>query len=256
MEEHNKHATHTEHHKPVHKEKGTITFKKSSMWKFGTFLFAALFLISVFGGFGGNSGAAPSAPTPTAPTNPPAVGGEVTVEINGDDPILGDADAEISIVEFSDFQCPFCSRVADGAIADFKSSSYFSNGEVNLIYKHFPLSSIHPYAQNAAEASDCANKQGKFWEYHDVLFANANALDDNSLKAHAETVGLDLDAFSECLDSNEFEASVKTDLDQGTSAGARGTPYFVVVNHKSGDTQVISGAVPWSNFESAINALQ
>lgn len=236
------------------KKEITIKLKKDTLWKAGAFLFAALFLISILGGFGDISfkkGASPTAPSgPTAPT------GDVKVEIESNDPVLGEKDAEISIVEFSDFQCPFCQRVADGALAEFKNSDYFKNGEVNLVYKQFPLNSIHPYAQNAGEASLCAQDQEKFWEYHDELFANQDALDDLSLKAHAQTLGLDLDQFNGCLDGDKKKAEVENETKQAGDAGARGTPYFVVINNKSGKTSVVSGAVPWANFETAIKSVK
>jgi protein-disulfide isomerase len=236
-------------------EGATFTMKKSTVWKMATFIFAGLFVISFFGildggptgeviGGGDNGGAG---------TPPPA--GEIKVTISSDDPVLGDADAPISIVEFSDFQCPFCARAANGAIADFKNSDYFKDGEVNLVFKQFPLNSIHPQAQKAAEASECANDQGKFWEYHDLLFLNQNALDLTSLKSYAGQLGLNQLEFDGCLSSGEKASSVKEDLDAASAAGGRGTPYFVIVN-EDGDTQTVSGAVPWANFEGAIASLQ
>jgi len=230
-----------------------IKLKKSDLWKIATVVFAVLFLISLFGGFNGfkDGGSEKN----IAPTENKGVAESVKVEINDDDPVLGDEKAKISIVEFSDFECPFCARAASGAIADFKNSDYFKKGDVNLIFKQFPLTSIHANAQKAAEASECANKQGKFWEYHDVLFANQRALDVNSLKAYASNLKLNMGDFNSCLDSGEFAASVANDAKQGMSAGARGTPYFVIVNHKNGNSQIVSGAVPWANFETAINSL-
>ncbi|MEK6922525.1 MAG: DsbA family protein [Nanoarchaeota archaeon] len=238
------------------KANGTITLKKSTMWKIGTFLFAGLFVISLFtGGFGigsDNSGAtgkvvAPS-PTPTV-----AGSGSIRVTIDKDDPVLGDPDAPVTIVEFSDFQCPFCARAFNDALAEFRNSDYFKDGQVNLVYKDFPLNSIHPQAQKAAEAAQCAHDQGKFWEYHDALFQNQGALDVNSLKGYADDVGLDTGKFNECLDSGKSKKEVDNDLAAATAAGGRGTPYFVVVNNKDGKAQGVSGAVPFSNIEAAIN---
>ena len=118
------------------------------------------------------SGAVPWSNIEAAISAVSSISENLVVQIEDNDPILGDANAGISIVEFSDFQCPFCGRVHTDALADFKQSSYFTNGEVNLVYKQFPLSSIHPFAQKAGEASLCAHDQGMFWEYHDTLFAN------------------------------------------------------------------------------------
>ena len=233
-----------------------ITIKKETIWKIGTFLFAGLFLLTLFFNPTGdnpspNTGTNQIAP-PTA-ANPPT--SAIQVKIDASDPILGDRDAEISIVEFSDFQCPFCQRAFTGALADMKNSEYFKNGEVNLVYKHFPLNSIHPFAQKAAEASECANRQGKFWEFHDQLFLNQQALDVNSLKTYASQIGLDNNKFNTCLDRDEAAGKVASDLKQATDAQGRGTPYFILVN-KDGKTVAISGAQPWQSFESAIQSLK
>ncbi len=234
------------------KKDETITIKKSTLWQITTFLFAALFLLSVFGVFNGN-GKVIKEIIPS--DNVPSASGNLKIEIENNDPVLGDKNAEISIVEFSDFQCPFCERAFSGAVTDFKLSSYFSDGKVNLIYKQFPLTSIHPYAQKAAEASLCAKEQEKFWEYHDLLFANQEALDETSLKNYASQLELDTSKFNNCLDNNEKEAEVKKETQQAVDAGGRGTPYFVIINNQNKKTQVVSGAVPFSEFESAINEL-
>lgn len=228
-----------------------ISIKKSTLWKVGTFVFAALFIVVLIVGSSGN----PTGKTVDANNQDPT-GGKVVVSIDNDDPVLGNPDARISIVEFSDFECPFCGRVAFDALTDLKSSSYFKDGEVNLVYQHFPLNSIHPDAQKAAEASECANNQGKFWEYHDILFANQQALDTTSLKAYASQIGLNQEEFDSCLDNGEEKAEVNSDLTAATKAGGRGTPYFVIVNHDSDETTTVSGAVPWANFESAIKSIQ
>ena len=233
-------------------KKDTITIKKDDLWKVGFFVLAIALVVVLVAGGGNKVVQAPSgnhvaeAPSPS----------NVRVSITDDDPILGDRDAEISIVEFSDFECPFCARAHTGAITDFKNSDYFKNGEVNLVYKHLPLNSIHPRAQDAAEASECAHRQGKFWEYHDLLFENQGALDDASLKSYAQTLGLDTAEFNSCLDNNEAKSKVDKDLSESTAAGARGTPYFVVINNNDETTQVVSGAVPFANFEAAISAVR
>ncbi|PIN95708.1 hypothetical protein COU56_00740, partial [Candidatus Pacearchaeota archaeon CG10_big_fil_rev_8_21_14_0_10_31_9] len=131
----------------------------------------------------------------------------------------------------------------------------FKNGDVAIVYKHFPLTSIHPYAQKAAEASECANRQGKFWEYHDTLFENQQALDVPSLKLYASQLKLDTTKFNKCLDGGEASAKVNKDSQDAQVAGGQGTPYFVLVN-KKGETQAVSGAVPYANFEAAISSLK
>ena len=229
---------------------GTVTLKKSTIWKISTFVFAGLFIISLFtGGFGLGSNditggvVAPSNPTPT-----PTLNVNAKDFVGNDDPILGDPNAKITIVEFSDFQCPFCKRAADDAVKQLIDSDYFKDGDVNLVFRDFPLTSIHPFAQKAAEAGQCAYDQEKFWEYHDLLFANQGALDTASLKQYATDLELDTDKFNECLDSGENKDEVAKDLEDAQKAGGRGTPYFIVGNVP------VSGAQPFSAFEAAIQA--
>ena len=233
---------------------GTVTIKTQTIWQIATFVLAVLFIISLAtGGFGigGNS----NGNVILEPDNNGGVTEEVGVNIEDNDPVLGNADAEISIVEFSDFQCPFCERAFSGAIAEFKNSNYFKNGQVNLIFKHFPLNSIHPQAQKAAEAAECARKQGKFWEMHDKLFQNQGSLDISSLKTYAQQIGLNTANFNSCLDNNEAKNEVSKETQQAVNSGGLGTPYFILVNRNTGKTTAVSGALPWSNFEAAINSL-
>ena len=235
-------------------KKETITIEKDTLWKVGFFVVLFLFGFSLIGGFGftgrdiSDNG---NGPAPTLDNLQAAI----KISADNSDPIAGSPDASITVYEFSDFQCPFCARAANGAIADFKRSSYFSDGEVNLIYKHLPLNSIHPYAQKAGEAAECANRQGSFWEYHDALFANQGALDVDSLKSYAAQVGLNTGDFNSCLDNGDASSEVSKETAQGQSVGARGTPFFVVVNNDNGKSTTVSGAVPWTNFEAAINAV-
>jgi len=263
--EHNEHHSHGHHshgdrheHRP---KEDTLTIKKDTLWKGAAGIFAILFVVSLMGGInfggGGNAvaggGGAPSGGN-IPPTELAAVDGKALIEDN--DPVLGSADAEITIIEFSDFQCPFCARAHTGALATFKSTDAFKNGEINLVYKHLPLNSIHPYAQKAAEASECANRQGEFWKYHDTLFANQGSLDIASLKTYASQIGLDVGEFNSCLDNGDASSEVNKETAQATSAGGRGTPFFVIVNNDNGKSTTVSGAVPWTNFEAKISAVK
>ena len=233
----------------------SVTISKLTIWKAASFVFAALFIISLLtGGFGlGNSVTGQVVNNGDVPS--PAPSGDIKVNIGSDDPVLGSKNAAIKVVEFSDFQCPFCERAYSGAVAGIKASSDFKNGDVAIVYKHFPLNSIHPYAQKAAEAAECANRQGKFWEYHNMLFENQEALDTPSLKSYASQLGLDTAKFNKCLDGGEATAKVNKDSQEAQAAGGQGTPYFVLIN-KKGDTQAVSGAVPYANFEAAISSLK
>ena len=243
----------SEEHQTQHSG-STITIKKTDIWKYSTFLLIAVVVIGAVIMFSGGSPGTGAAVN-TGGDTLPSTGSQVNVQIEDNDPVLGDPDAPVSVVEFSDFECPFCGRAYFDAVADLKQSSYFTNGEVNFIYKHFPLTSIHPRAQPSAEASLCADEQGMFWEYHDMLFENQASLDDASLKSYASQLGLDTNEFNDCLDSGEYGGEVSKELAQATAAGGRGTPYFVVINTETGDTQAVSGAVPFANLEAAINAV-
>ena len=137
----------------------------------------------------------------------------------------GNKDARIVVLEYSDFQCPACSGAQE--IVKEVLDQYQNN--VRLEFRHFPLESIHPYAFQAAQAAECANQQGKFWEYHDLLFENQEHLKTNDLKLHASEVeGIDTEAFNVCLDEDRTKDAVKNDLAEAVSAGLRGTPTFLV----------------------------
>ncbi len=114
--------------------------------------------------------------------------------------------------------------------------------------RDFPLNSIHPYAQKAAEATECADEQGKFWEYHDVVFANQSAIDVDSLKGYAAELGLDTGTFDECLDEGKQSSEVEKDTEDGRASGASGTPAFFI------NGELVSGAQPFSVFQQIIDA--
>jgi protein-disulfide isomerase len=156
--------------------------------------------------------------------------------------LRGNPNAPVTIVEFSDFQCPFC-RTAEPAIKEVLERY---KDKVRFSYRDFPIERIHPMAKQAAEASRCAGEQGKFWEYHDLLYANQANLDQAGLIGHARTVGLDMDRFSTCLMTGKFEAPVNSDLQLGIKAGVSGTPAFYI------NGVYLSGAQPVSAFEKVI----
>jgi protein-disulfide isomerase len=154
----------------------------------------------------------------------------------------GPATAPIEIVEFSDFQCPFC-RSAFPTVQQVLAKY---GDQVHFVYRHFPLS-IHPDAVPAAEAAACAAKQGKFWPYHDRLFSSAPKLSDADLKADAAALGLDMTAFGACVDGHQTKAEVDQDMKDGEALGVTGTPAFFV-NGRS-----LEGAQPLSAFVALID---
>jgi len=156
----------------------------------------------------------------------------------------GPADAPVGIVEFSDFQCPFCQKaypVIMGVLAKY-------GDKVSLSYRDFPLRSLHAQAQTAAEASRCAGEQGKFWEYHDSLFSTPNQLGNTELALHAATVGADTEQFKVCLESKRYDAAIEQDVQAGMQAGVSGTPAFFI------NGILVSGSQPASVFEKTIEA--
>jgi len=162
-----------------------------------------------------------------------------------DDPVEGDAKAPVTIIEFSDFQCPFCGKFFKDTLPQLRNE-YIKTGRVKLVYRDYPLD-FHPYAQKAAEAADCADEQGKFWQMHDKLFDNQDAITASELKKYAADLGLDTAKFNNCLDTSKYEQEVKKDLADGNTIGVSGTPAFFI-NGIS-----VSGAQPYSVFKQIID---
>lgn len=158
--------------------------------------------------------------------------------------LRGDPKSPVTIVEFSDYQCPYC----QGVEPTLKKLLSKYQGRVSLAYRDLPLKDIHPQAELAAEASRCAGEQGKFWEYHDVLFQNPNRLDRNSLSDHARTVSLDEKQFESCLSAGKYKTQVEEDRQAGLRAGVTGTPGFFI------NGTVLSGNQPQESFEKVIDA--
>jgi protein-disulfide isomerase len=161
---------------------------------------------------------------------------------DGGRPSKGPANAPVQIIEFSDFECPFCFRV-NPTVAQLLSSY---GDRLRLVYRHLPLPN-HPNARPAAEASGCANEQGRFWEYHDRLFANQSKLTPPDLKQHAADLGLDTAKFNACVDSRKFQKDVDADLDAAQLLGVSGTPHFFI------NGRALSGAQPLENFKAIID---
>jgi protein-disulfide isomerase len=157
-------------------------------------------------------------------------------------PSKGPDTAPVTIVEFSDFECPFCSRV-NPTLAQVQQNY---GDKVRIVFRHYPLP-MHPNAQKAAEASLCAHEQGKFWQMHDLMFAQQKELAVDQLKAKASQLGLDVEDFNQCLDSGEYADEVKADMQAGTEAGVSGTPAMFI------NGIPISGAVPYEQVATVID---
>lgn len=155
----------------------------------------------------------------------------------------GPKDASVTIIEFSDFQCPYCSRV----VATLKEVVRLYPKQVRLAYRDFPIASLHPKAAKAAEAARCAGDQGKFWEYHDRLFESQAQATVVDFKRYAEQLKLSSKEFTACLDSAKYAAAVQADVEEGTRLGITGTPTFFI------NGRLLVGALPLESFQKFID---
>lgn len=188
-------------------------------------------------------GAVPAAPS--APSAPQAPQGPVEVSLD-DDAMMGDENAPVTIVEFSDYECPFCGRHFTQTYPQLKKE-YVDTGKVKIVFRDYPLP-FHPAAQKAAEAAECAGDQGKYWEMHNKLFSNQQALGVADLKKYAGELAIKQSEFDECLDSGKYASEVQSDLSDGSAYGVSGTPSFFI------NGMLLVGAQPYSEFKRMIDA--
>ncbi len=255
-----------------------ITIKKSSYNNMLKGIVAAIAIATFLGGYavgnlGGDSDSLSAdeikeiisaveqkapAPQPTqAPTQPRA---PQTFQVSlDDDPVKGNPDAPVTVVEFSDFQCPFCSRFYTQTLPALQEN-YIDTGKIKLVYKDLPLDNLHPNARPAHIAAECADEQGKFWDYHDVLFEKQSewirlsSVDLSSqLNQYATSMGLNSASFDSCLSSPSMADEVNADFLQAAQYGATGTPTFFIGNEKDGFIKLV-GAQPYAAFQAAIDA--
>ena len=195
-------------------------------------------------------GAAAGPPPPVAPDSR-----ELSI---ADAFVKGGTGARVVVVEFSDFQCPFCARHARQTLPQIERE-YLATGKVLYAMRHLPLEAIHPDAFRAAVAAECAGDQGKFWPMHERLFGNQQALSAADLGRYAREAGVEAGAFQKCLDADTHGAKVRRDLAEAQAAGVTGTPtFFLGFAEAGGKVKVvrrIQGAHPFSTFKGAIDAL-
>jgi len=175
-----------------------------------------------------------------------------------DEPVKGNPDAPVTVVEFSDFQCPFCSRFFEQTLPLIEEN-YIDTGKIKFVYKDLPLDNLHPNARSAHIASECADEQGKFWEYHDVLFqkqAEWNRLAssdlDITLSQFAVDLGMQAASFESCMESQDIADEVNQDTLEAARYGATGTPTFFIGTEKDGFIKLV-GAQPFAAFQDAID---
>jgi protein-disulfide isomerase len=174
------------------------------------------------------------------------------------EPFKGNKNAKLTLVEFSEFQCPFCGRHVRETVPQIEKE-YIQTGKVKYVFRDLPLESIHKNAFKASEAAHCAGEQGKFWEMHDRLFANQNSLEPAMLTAHAQAVGVDAKKFQACLDSGKYAAEIRKDIAEAGKYGITGTPTSVIgltqPDSKVKVLKVIRGAQGISAFKEALDTL-
>lgn len=187
--------------------------------------------------------AAPASPTADPLVNVNSDVKRTNVLADGD-PSLGPDNAPITIVEFSDYQCPFCTKwhteVFTRLMNDYK-------GKIRFIYRDFPLYSIHPQAQSAAEAANCAGEQGAYWEFHNALFSEKYSLGSDAYTRYAAEVGLNPNQFAQCLSEHRFKSEVDADFKYASSIGVSSTPTFFV------NGLAVVGAQPYEVFQQLID---
>jgi protein-disulfide isomerase len=190
-------------------------------------------------------------PSPTATATPTSNSNTNSVS-TGHLPIKGDSGAKVTIIEFSDFQCPYCKTFFNDTFNQI-NSEYIQTGKVKFAYRHFPLN-FHTNAEKAALASECANEQGKFWDMHSKLFNEQNTWATQSstdvvstFNTYASSMGMDSSKFSSCMNDNKFMSNINEDKNAAQSLGISGTPTFYI------NGQVLNGAMPFSSFKTIID---
>jgi protein-disulfide isomerase len=189
------------------------------------------------------------------PAGPPSLVNQVIDLGNG--PFKGDATAKVTLVEISDYQCPFCSRYAKDTYPQVENE-YVKAGKVKSAFLDLPLESIHKSAFGAARAARCAGEQGKYWEMHDRLFASQSTLEP--WNSHAEAIGLDVKAFEACVGSDKHDAAIRRDMAEARRLGVSGTPAFLIgrTDPKSPKLRIaaaLRGARPFADFKTEIDRL-
>ena len=190
-------------------------------------------------------------PQPAAPAPPE----KVQMSVGNGWYSIGNADAPVTLVEFADYQCPYCKRFHSDAYAQLKKD-YIDTGKVRFVSRDLPLE-FHPFALKAAEAVRCAADQGKYWEFRDALFSNADPPNDDVIKKTATTLSLDQNALQSCLTSDKYKADVQKDAAEAATLQISGTPSFVLARSSKDklDGVRLVGAQPYATFDSAIREM-
>ncbi len=231
-------------------KKITFTLSKSTIWMIVSVVLAVsligtLAVTGVLGGITGTSGS-------TLDFQDDNGVQKLKVTAPTDAHTKGNTDAPITIIEFSDFECPFCNRFYTDTLPSIQSD-WIATGKAKLMYRQYPLG-FHPQAMPAARASECAADQGKFWEYHNTIFTNQASLATPGIFSQwAQDLKLDVAAFDTCYESNKHDGRINKDIADGNVVGVSGTPSFLIGNDKDG-YQLVVGAQPYVVFKQILES--
>jgi protein-disulfide isomerase len=176
-----------------------------------------------------------------------------------DMPAKGEATAKVALVEYFDYECPYCVAFFDETMPQLLTE-YVATGKIKFVVRDFPLEANHPFALRASQAAHCANEQGKFWPMHDELMGNSGVLDQESLSVYAKDVELNLVSFDKCVDSEKYVPEIKAQENEGSKLGVQGTPtFFLGIIASDGKTikspQQFNGNIPYGQLKDAIDHL-
>jgi protein-disulfide isomerase len=175
----------------------------------------------------------------------------------GESPYKGSRDAPLTLIEFSDYQCPFCKRHVDATVPQLEKE-YISTGKLRYVFRDLPLESMHPLAFKSAEAAHCAGEQQKYWEMHDRLFANQDSLAPKDLVEHARAIGLDVRPFRKCLDDGRYAESIRGSMAEAKKLGMTGTPALLLGvsdGQQIKNVKLMTGALPFAVFKAEIDKM-
>lgn len=239
-----------------------MSTNKNTLLPISIIIGAIVISIGLFYGLSGQSSG--TAKVDLIADDKPAIAGNEEETLNpllalsDEDHVFGNPDAPISLIEYSDFECPYCQKfhpTPELLVEEF-------GDQVNWVYRHYPLSFHEPAATLEANASECVNEQGgndAFWDYAKLIYdntaGNGKGIEKDRLIAMAGELNLDENLFKECLDSNKYKDRIKQDFKNGSKLGVSGTPATFVVNHETGEQQLVSGALPFDSVKSVIEEM-
>jgi protein-disulfide isomerase len=199
-----------------------------------------------------NLEARPVAPLPAAPQAQAPQSDKVSYAFTPGANVMGKDDAPLILVEYTDYQCPFCQRFHNDTFAQIKAN-YIDTGKIKFVSRDFPLS-FHENAMRGAMAARCSAEQGKYWDFRHTLIVNASQLQADKINTYAQNASLDVTKFKSCMDANKYQDAINKDMQEGQVAGVTGTPAFVLGKLQNGKLEGVRivGAMPYAQFDAKI----